>query len=1616
MVSDFLTSLNQQVSDQFNIGNTGQAAVLDTVKDGQAQRYGKLGDFAKQIDTTAVRSYTETGYLKAGTFPAEPEFRTITFQEPEATLLVKKKMFSSLAENYDTKYMNSDEKLFYRASKILFQTKCQQISTYEQLIKYERAFASAGQIDTIYLPLILDLLQSGSNLFTGGMGAKAQSIANLLRKVSSFSKNTKTTTWHVDNSSVFLNTLGQGTGVIEITNILNLQTTTSINFNSGGQASFNITDPYNLMTITSEDIEKALSTALNVFNKSTLATQTKELTQTAIDRNISLLNSKRLNRSASPITFKVNNEAIVGKKVYAIVENLGLEILFDYDPAGGLGAIGVGKGVTVNPLSIRDARPVNDGGLGNDGLDAGTKGASLSRGSLNVTSFGDITELNLFQEIISQIFNQIQTNNTTQSTLLNNSELTNYARRKMNLHFGGKCIIQPMDIVHIYISSKTSKDEKVLGILQQTLTGYGFLQNLGSTSQNFSNNWKALFSPTDDPNTQIEKTIFASSDFPNYLWSLMRNEFVADRAGTHVFAGVVGSATTSYSNGNYSVAVSCKDNTSYFDMGFANFKPSADVFNGPLFDPITPFKNSFDDVYSNFDSKVPILLDENEELLKDTTDTPNYIKYKAGLLAGRATQPATLFSDKRVYPNGEIKTIFYGVDGLVYKWKEGIGTFVQFGENFDQNNLNKTGYQSISQNPFAGQDIMNVISLAITGVPYNFNTYYKAVADLQGFNSDPHSNEPAIGMFYEGLTNELAKRNNLWGNFIPFKSLVVDEGTYKGLLNTQLTITKTNEQLDTLTKQIQDLQLIQKVIGNDALKNISVNATVIDNDIKEKSKSLDDLRKNLANQLTSEDGLQIATIGSDVSFENSDIYNNNTKTLSNAIPRDILRKKINFLTRKLSWMVRANDDKNLLIIDDSYDKDYDLLAFNKILNNALTAFQSEYKTVKDTISTVASLLNLEVFADTQGNIRVRSPQYNKIPSSVFYRMMDTRKQTGVRLFPKFLENLFTNQLKDLTQRLQTIEDEIRLDAAILGKNTDKDVEDYIKGINVSNQYILGDLNFSFLSNENGEMSNFYTIQSESKPDEIFNNLNSGFIEKVKIQNKTSNLYNSLTRSALTQQINSSNIPFDTTPLKSQRVVDISARIKLTTGQDTNLNLFVRDSFSADGITNTFPSIDTFAVNKDIGDKISERQRLIKTIATSFKNAEEYRKIESNNSKQTANDVIVSQYGSNNEIPEFLQMMIENESFDDYGLNSGKRYIIENSQILSFNISENPPEFTSIEVVGSIDPFLDQSAGPSDLNIGLLGSSNNTLITAAAVDYDMWRIYGHRQMHSISAPFLNNAYSQIAPYAASLLSRNRQNILRANISIIGNEFMQPGEVIYFKDRDLLFYVESVNHNFSYGTPGSFTTSLVLSYGHKPGEYIPTTLDVIGKTLYNNKFDSSNINYRQSDSFNRKSVGAICLSQNLTNNSTDNLFSGSNGEANKKIINNITYFTKYKLNNSSKTQLEIRVYSSDGKSNSTLLNAANILKKIFIGTANMEAAAPKDLTKTKINEKKPDGNTDNVKVVEVNCSDTKETRSPSQKAIDAARTLSLYQSSSATSSKNAIFNMLSTYVLDCFIVEE
>ena len=262
---------------------------------------------------------------------------------------------------------------------------------------------------------------------------------------------------------------------------------------------------------------------------------------------------------------------------------------------------------------------------------------------------------------------------------------------------------------------------------------------------------------------------------------------------------------------------------------------------------------------------------------------------------------------------------------------------------------------------------------------------------------------------------------------------------------------------------------------------------------------------------------------------------------------------------------------------------------------------------------------------------------------------------------------------------------------------------------------------------------------------------------------------------------------------------------------------------------TISSVDILQIGNGIASRLSSRQSAIKTAVNSLKNIEEgvtlNKGSNSTSNQSLGNSLLYPSLYNNKTVPQTFEHMIEDESYDDLGPGSGNRYVIKNIDIISQNISENRPAYTSIEVTGRLgDLFVQNNDLPPDLNVFQNG---NALVTAAAVDYDLWRMYGISLPQSVDAPYLSDPNTQCAPYAVSLLNRVRKEIFSGTLEIVGNEYQQPGEVIYLENEDLLFYIESVSHNFDFS--GRFTTTLRITHGHNPGEYIPTVFDNYAATI-------------------------------------------------------------------------------------------------------------------------------------------------------------------------------------------
>lgn len=1614
-MSDFLSDLADTIENQFSLGENTNHTL-------------KLGDFGKRIDQTQQRQYLEQGYLRLDQYNAKPKQLEILFQEPDITVLVKKRAFASLSENFRLDHMDQDEKLFYKATKILFQNKCKQIAALEKLSKIQRVSVEAGQLSSQLIPLIIsivdDISLTGDIISDEILGNtettldtdlnKLKNVIEKVRKVYAYGNSAKYTSWLAASTSLSQTLFGQGTGVIELNNITGINTATSVNFGAG-QFGLSISDPYNLMTITTFDIEKALSDATNLFYDKKIYQFSKESLDSAIQDAKKRLNDKRALRGVSAIEFIVSPDTLLGKRVRAIIEGTGTEINFTYDAAGGLAELVTGMGgVSISPDSLKGGPEIGDEGLD----DAKSKNTTNIETGVSLRRLVSESEVSLFSNVITKIFNDLQLKANSRSITKQNSQLTNYARKKLRLHYGGKLIIQPMDQVHIYINSKTKTDDKVLGGLQDSFTGYGFLKSFNNKFADFKNQFDSLFNPSGNANVQIEKSVFVGSDFPNWLWTLLRNHFVNDTSGAHVFGGVVINSESNYNDGKYTVSVDGKDNTYYLDMGKVNLKPSIDVFNGPLLDPLTPFKTRFDTISSSFKSNTPELLDENKAIINT-----NFVKFKAGPNAGKKVTETNIVQDRDIQQSfGAIRKVLYAPDGFIYKWKEGIGTFTQFSNAFNVSTDNNIGFPTITKEPFAGQDVMNVISLAITGVPYNYATFYKAARETNGFGRDPQTGEDSARSFYTSLTTDLKKNNLLWGNFIPFKNLVMDEQSFQKVINSQLTILNTNDQIDQKLLQVKDLNNELKFFQGAGAEDSETNA--LRNSLQQKlstlKQELDDLYRGVSQQLT-DSNQYLSLAGDDVSFNYDEFLNNDTlnkQSLSNSQVRRDLRRKVNFLTRRMAWQVRANEDKNYLIVDDSYDKDYDISAFEKALNDAdgMRLFNSDYNTVKEKVETVAKLLNLEVFCDTQGHIRVRPPQYNRMPSSIFYRLIQLKKFSGIQLFPQFIEDLFEDQIQSLISQIEVIEDQIRLDAATLGKATDDSVVLLIRGVLGGGGSALGDPNFTFISEENsGTVLEIKKIFSEKDVDQKAALQNTSFLDTLNGQASLKNVFNTVARAEfLTNDENN----VAKTILSSDRINKLISRLTIKTGQKVSLDNFLSPSFSGSVASSPVKEVDAFKITKDLSIKIAERQKIIKLAANALKNAQEAISLDSDDSS-TATSLLMPDISRNTAVPEMFENMLEDETYDDYGPNSGKRYIIKNHQIKTMTVREQPPSFNAVEVKGKVDLFGAGDSNQADFNVSILGdgSTGNPLVTAAAVDYDMWRMYGLRLSQPVAVPFLSDAESQCAPFAAALLSRARQNILQARATVVGNEFMQPGDVVYLEDRDLLFYVESVNHNFNYGS--NFSTDLVLTYGHSPGDYIPTTLDIIGKLLYKNRDASTYVNFRQNTSFNQQSIGVIVLDRRPSGFGEDfytSLTQGTYGDHNVKIINDILYTTYFAINsnkdkNSSvKSKIELRIYY-DSKQNgidSNLSSARQIVKNLLTGVSQLEIKTA--VGKTDITLSPEDVIISDIANIDV--SGEAEFRSPSQKAIDMVRGIS-----GSVSSKEQLSNQLNStlygYIIDCWI---
>ncbi len=1583
MSSNFLSALGSAINSQFGMSQSAGA-------NGEGFNYSDLGGFEALVDKSAYRTYIESGTINN----IRPSVSEVLFQQPEITVLVKKKMFSSLIENSKTDILEEKERALIRATKKLFSNKCKLISAYERLSKIERFTIASGSFNTYLLPSLLAGVAEVESLTSNNIFSSDARIAfETLRKAVSFGDNATTTTWITDFNSSFQSRHGEGTGIIELTNFSSVSTSTAIEMGKGS-AKIDIEDPYGIMVITNADIDKAISESYGAFQASGIGQFVESENEKLIQELKVKLNKSRLTNGRSPISFFVSLDSL-NDKVRAIIDFEGRELVFSYDA----GLLGAGANVQIDDSEY------------------------LGKNGLSKSSDSGPTEEEMFKDIIENIFLKIGFENSSRNKIFSWNSDTSYIRNRMRLFFANKCIVNSMDVVYVFMTTKTKKDDKIsLNVQTESYESVvnSLLGNINDIAESVLGNGR-IYPFGGNPNSadQIEKAAIVGPNFPTWLWRLFRNDFTKQGAGTSVFVGLAKEPSRNFQNGKYTVSINCGDNSEYLDKGQINIKPSLDVYNSVLYDPLTPFDISFDaatgaSITSQTEGQMPPLLPENERLLSSAA-----IRFKNGRFRGQNVSQVLYRARDGEVVFGNYRQTLSDPNGFVYRWKQGIGTLTFTSRASNNTEIQNERSPLLTKSPFAGQDSMNIISLLITGQPYNYNTFVKSA--LNNLNSVALGEQSATS-YIEGLSADLMKKNSIWGGFVPFKSLSLSDAAFQFIKSGQADLTGKNRKISELTRK--KAELIDRLAV--AQSNYTDSADEVDADgipmlsgvirtsfittrnelqevTNELSSAIEEFQTKYDDLYAAQDQGTIAIYGDDITVEpgfNSLTAFNSQNEEQRTDERDEFRLMVNKLTQRLVWKVRGNLDVNLFVVDDQYDKNFDIMAFERKIESNLQMFNSDYVSIKSQISSIAKILGLEVFCDTQGNIVARPPKYNMVPSSVLKNLFKIRAERGVKLFPDFLETLFFSQIQGLCSKIEIVEDEIRLRLVGIGVyDSDWNVEDRKFEAELSGSSYSGaaSAKFKFASSPvNGSIgdADFRRFLAVSSPEE-----NNATRTLEALEDLDAHVSRSLEASKLFDvgvRANLTNV-VDQNYDAISRFSEIRKRLERTKGIKTPAysEMFANNSL---GNVGKVSAVVVERISSQISRFVAERQNLLRSLKNAVKNLRQGVKLNNSDSASGAVTPFLSM-NADPDIPKILEHMVEYEDNHDIGEGSGKRFIIRDENIVSFTISENAPEFTAISVNG----LFGEGFTPSPTGLAL-GSSGNAVTSAYAVDYDMWYQYGFNASQSVEAPFFTDPDSQCAPYAVSLLNIARKNILRGTVNVSGhNEFYQPGDVVYLESQDLLFYVTSVSHNFTFS---SLSTTLQLAYGHNPGEYIPTHLDVVGKILYNSKgFTGQYRSLRFDNQDDGTSLGAIIIPSSTYQAGQDSqaqmfgsvrtrMLSGPIGERNRNILNKIILASSGVLSAASvsgtkKAVIEIRAYRlSEIPFNQNAvypdLKTATVAVKDWLKNPAQQSQTVYDIIPQQISDgfTAPD---DSISVVEIDLSTPTSSYTPSSAAIAACREL-------------------------------
>lgn len=1260
--------------------------VLDAVQVGQYDKQFTQSGFSFDLGRTGTAGASVQAYPNS----LYPKSFSVGSQAPVGNVIVKKRIFTTLKNSNDTKYLDATEKDLIRTTKRLFQLKAFQLATYEALTKFQQVLQNEN---TLSVPYLISMLQNASAF--GALGAtEVSSLTSTLTQILErdlVGQDTNFTTWFIDKFSLDVADIGNGIGVLEFTNFTNMRCDNNMS-GSAGTGSVSFEDPYHIMMISNEDIELAIADIVYDGVNSTISLSAN--VQDLADN----LNSFKNNSN--------NNNVVLQAEANAAIN-------------------------TIN---------------------------NVAQSTFNVNNF-------------------------------ETPEQVAYIRKKLRKFYLGKSIIQPTDAIYFFVKSDTTyeNDQDPVG-LPLSLDRYSVDEEILK---------QEMYAVTKDKNFDIN--VYRSLRDPNAF------------SGACIFTGVVSSVIDNFNDGFYTLDVNCKNNLWYLEQSFVNVEPSLDQSQGFLHDPLTPFKLDFD-TFGNIktqslnNSSTPglQLLDDNITLLNSLN-----ITYETGSKRGNQVTANNIYTGN--YPGTEVQQIEH-FPGMLYRWKEGIATLSSPITASDQsqfflNNkllVNNVYGLALTSTPFDSMDAANVVSLLVTGLPYNMNTFVEnsLLTGATNFISRPDSRGD-LSAYFNNFFDIFQKQNKIFGNFKPLLDMKVNIDNIKQIALKKLSINALDKKIGQLEQNKLDLtSRLNALPKNDnAAEGIST-AKVRQGLQAELDGVNNEQRQLIANFNDLDNTTQSLANGNDsLGFSNDP--DERAQQMNDYQNRQI------YVSNKRIEDVRFNRDINYFIVGTEYSADLDIQAFAlNLRNNSFKLFDNTYEPVLEKALTASGAINFEFFADNSGNIRFRAPQYNKVPLSIYYNLFMLEGQNGVNIVPDFVKNLFTDQVSGLKNSIIALNWQILLE---LGKDGSDEI---IKTLNATIQDKTSNI-VNFLGNpridatnnnfslDDGDITNQlieFNSATQVNVDQMISPVaqtTHTILDLTMIQNIANQLNNTF---SINITINADDLtsPNEAAAVSKRQILfqnikrlssERNSQIKQLRNQLSNLGIDPNNLSSNNLSSQELSATTTTAIANQ---KAQLQQEILQVVM-------------SGNSQGYTRPQISPEYAS----------IIEDDTRNYIGRGSGRRFILRDDMIKSSSFEEQQPDYCRIDVQGTMN--LAPGFSQSELR----------MLWAGGVDYDSWRMYGFKQGQAVTVPYLHDPESQLKPYAVFLLSQQRKKVLRGSVSLVGNEYYQLGDVVYVPDRDLLFYVTGVSQDFTNGE--DFSTRLTLEYGRAPGEYIPTPLDVIGKTL-------------------------------------------------------------------------------------------------------------------------------------------------------------------------------------------